>query len=52
MNERLITAIWILTLIYLAYRIFANKKGYYKPKDEVEEILRSDKYKVKGQHDN
>ncbi len=53
-TERLISAIWILVLIYLAYRfILSKKKGYnsYNPDDKIDEIIRSEKYKVKGQHD-
>jgi hypothetical protein len=49
-EERLITAIWILLMMYLAYRFF-TKKYTVPPEDNMKDILNSDKYKVKGQHD-
>ena len=50
----MITAIWILVMIYLAYRYFMNKtskKENLASDNNVSDILNSDKYKVKGQYD-
>ncbi len=58
-NERFILALWILALIYLAYRLFNSRMNDSKKKqkialnlDRYDDIVSSDKYKVKGQYDN
>lgn len=55
MDNKILFGIYILLGFYLLYKIFelfnkpASKyKGY---KEEINEILSSDKYKVKGRYD-
>ena len=59
LNERFILALWILALIYLAYRLLngrMNKSGKRQNSalklNQYDDIVSSDKYKVKGQYDN
>jgi len=50
MNTRLFYALWILAIGYFLYRtIFKKRKVILK--DPVEDVINSDKYKVKGQFD-
>ena len=58
-NERFILALWVLALLYLAYRLFESLRekqklaeGYVQGYDKYNEIINSEKYKVKGQYDN
>ncbi len=59
LNDRFILALWVLAVIYLAHRIFASLKEkqkltqeYSAGSDKYDEIINSEKYKVKGQYDN
>lgn len=51
-NKTILIGVYALVTLYILYRIFFRKNPY---KDEYErlynEVLNSDKYKVKGQYD-
>jgi len=51
MNDRLALALWILFLIYIGSKILSTKKKKIIKYDKLDEVLHSDKYKVKGQYD-
>jgi len=50
--ERLLYALWILLMIYLIYRMFAKRTLKIQSFSKIDEVINSDKYKPKGQHDN
>ncbi|MBW3013562.1 hypothetical protein KY340_05150 [Candidatus Woesearchaeota archaeon] len=53
MDNRLITALLIIALFYFAYKaLFRFKLDTKKYPDEIEDIINSEKYKVKGQFDH
>ncbi|MBD3259644.1 hypothetical protein GF371_03350 [Candidatus Woesearchaeota archaeon] len=53
MDNRLITALLIIALFYFIYKTFflRFKTNVQKYPDEIEEVINSEKYKVKGQFD-
>ena len=50
MNERLLLALGILAIIYLIYRVLFRMHNV-QAEDKLDEVINSDKYKVKGQYD-
>ncbi|MBW2987208.1 hypothetical protein KY336_01535 [Candidatus Woesearchaeota archaeon] len=50
MDGRLISALLLIAMFYFIYKMFFIRfKNVKKYPDEVEEIINSEKYKVKGQ---
>jgi hypothetical protein len=50
MDERLIGALLLIAMFYFIYKMFFIRfKTVNKYPDEIEEIINSEKYKVKGQ---
>jgi len=49
--ERLLYALWILLMIYLIYRIFTRRTLKIQSFSKIDEVVNSEKYKPKGQHD-
>ncbi len=53
MDNRLITALLAIALFYFIYKALFTRLKIFTKKcpDEIEEIINSEKYKVKGQFD-
>ena len=51
-NKTILISIYVVVGLYILYRQFFRKNPYQKGYDRLyNEILTSDKYKVKGQYD-
>lgn len=52
MINRILLALGVVVLGYLLYRLLFPRKGFGEDIErELEEVITSDKYKVKGQYD-
>ncbi len=50
--DRFWLSLWILTVIYFSFRMITVLFGKEKNKlNKIDEVIKSDKYKVKGQFD-
>ena len=51
-NKAILISVYILIGLYIVYKLFFKKNPYQKKYEKMyNEILTSDKYKVKGQYD-
>ena len=51
-NKTILIGIYVLVTLYLLYRLFFKKNPYQEEYERLyNEVLNSDKYKVKGQYD-
>ena len=51
-NKTILISIYVLVGMYLLYKLFFKKSPYHDEYEKLyNEILNSDKYKVKGQYD-
>ncbi len=52
LSKTILIGIYALVALYILYRLFFKKNPYQEEYEKLyNEILTSDKYKVKGQHD-
>lgn len=52
LSKTILMGIYALVALYILYKLFFKKNPYQEEYEKLyNEILTSDKYKVKGQHD-
>lgn len=52
LSKTILIGIYALVVLYILYKLFFKKNPYQEEYEKLyNEILTSDKYKVKGQHD-
>ena len=52
LSKTILIGIYVLVTLYLLYRLFFKKNPYQEEYERLyNEVLNSDKYKVKGQYD-